>query len=157
MVRKLLLVAVVLTALMVGPALGAEKFGHLRQFIGQYPDEQFMDLPEIQTPLKKLLGGRISQFRQNMGVYVPMDFVQGHLVATGCQPHNCRMQKTILAVNLVTGQLTVALLTDCKQIHIYSQATDNWNYLPVAVQKWVEEVQKVDCRASIGPRIIYKK
>jgi hypothetical protein len=138
-------------------AAAAEKLGHLRQFIGKYPDEQFMELPEIDQPLKRLLGGKISHFRQNLGVYVPMDFIQGHLVATGCQPHNCRMEKTILAVNLLTGQLTVAIMSQCRTIHIYSQATDNWNYLPVAVQKWVEEVQKVDCRTSIGPKIIYQK
>ena len=156
--RKISSLAMILVILMmmVASAAGQDKLGHLKQYLNQYPDDEFLNLAEIRAPLTKLLGNELKHFKQNMGVVTPMDFIQGHLVANGCMAHNCVYEKTILAINLTSGEMTVAILSDCQHITIFSEVTDKYEFLPVAVKKWVEESER-DCRRKVNVKITLKK
>jgi hypothetical protein len=151
---RFLAMAIIAVLAVTVNAWAAGRYDYLKNYINQYPDDQFFNLPEIQRPLKKLLGGEVKHFRQNMGVVVPMDFIQGNLVATGCQAHNCNYENAVLTINTANGKIAVGILSNCQDITIYSQETDNAFYLPGRVKKWISDCGK-GCRKKIPITVKY--
>lgn len=94
-----------------------DKLGHLKSWDGKPTQEvndkgkvtaDFFALPEVRTPLKKLL--TLADYNLVTKVYSvgsPLKLMGEFLATSMCRPHNCGDDRAGLAINLSTGDMYV--------------------------------------------------
>jgi hypothetical protein len=118
MTRKKLMVLVPLLLLCLSSAaLAQDKLGHLRSWAGKYPTERkgkvttsFFGLPEIHTPLLKLLSRTdFNLLTKDYAVEAPIKEIGDYLAVKVCKPHDCGDEQASFAINLSTGVIYVRM------------------------------------------------
>lgn len=62
----------------------------LKKSAGKYPNDiKFLDIPEVSSRLKKLLGKDFSGLKAHFNVEVPIEIIGDVFMAQGCEAHNC--------------------------------------------------------------------
>ncbi|HKD68734.1 MAG TPA: hypothetical protein VKB84_17965 [Candidatus Binataceae bacterium] len=128
---------IVLACLMAAAAAAKERDLKLDQYVGKYPDRQFLALPAVRDPLARLLGKRLGPFLDRFQVTTPIDRVARDIVAEGCVRHNCGAEQAAFSVDLDTGEVAAATLTEGKYINIYGGSTRSYRNLPPGLRRWI--------------------
>ncbi len=89
---------------------GAERQG-LESYVGKYPSELFKREPGLKRRVKTLLGPNYSFFIARLQVEMPIENIEGTLIARGCMAHSCGVEEAILAIGLNDGKLHAAILS----------------------------------------------
>ena len=96
--------------------------------------------PLVQRRLSRLSPSVRQHLARNLSVRGPVDLVSCHLVLHGNAPHEGNAEDAILDIDLYSGEVTIALLSD-GQITIYldkDPATfTGYGEVPAAVRRWV--------------------
>lgn len=124
-------------ALMASGAAAQNQSPGLDQYVGRYPDHQFMALPAVHEPLARLLGERLGRFLKRFQVLTPIDKVSNNVVAEGCVRHNCVNEQAAFVIDLDTGEATAASLTQGKYMDVYSKSTTRYDDLPPGIRRWI--------------------
>jgi hypothetical protein len=130
-------IGMALICLLAGSAAGQYRDLSLDQYVGKYPDKQFLALAAVHDPLTRLLGRRLKPFLARFQVLTPIDKVSDDVVAQGCVRHNCTNEQAAFAINLNTGAATAASLTEGRYMDIYSASTAKYDDLPPGLRRWI--------------------
>lgn len=124
MIRKLL-IALPLLLLCFGTVFSQDKLGKLKSWDGKPTQEvngngkftaDFFALPEVRTPLKKLLTpADFTLVTKTYSVGSPLKLMGDFLATTMCRPHNCGDDRAGLAINLATGAMYVRMAKGTKE------------------------------------------
>jgi len=117
--KKMLITAMMLATLAssaalssaAGTAYSPAQSGNYERYVGKYPSDLFKGEPALKTRLLALLGRNYGLFMSHLGVEMPIENDQGGLVVRGCLPHSCTTEDGILVIDLGTGKLHVAILS----------------------------------------------
>jgi hypothetical protein len=124
-------------------AVAQDSLGHLKSWAGKYPTEKkgrvttkFFGLPEIRTPLLRLLNREDFNLLTNeYAVEAPIKLIGDYLAVKVCRPHNCADEQAGFAINLRTGSIYVRMQAeeDVRWFASKGKATD----LPKDVQEYM--------------------
>jgi len=143
MTRRHLIVLPLLLLCLSPAVFSQDKLGHLKSWEGKTTQEldskgkvkaDFFALPEIRTPLKRLLKpADYNLVTKGYSVGSPFKLMGDFLETTMCRPHNCGDERAGLAINLSTGDMYVRMARGKNERWIVSKgkASD----LPKDVQK----------------------
>jgi hypothetical protein len=118
MKRKNLIVPAALLALcFCGVAAAQNNLGALKSWAGKYPTDRkgrvtkkFFGLPEIRTPLLRLLNHEdFGLLTNEYAVEAPIKLVGDYLAVKVCKPHDCADEQAGFAINLNTGVMYVRM------------------------------------------------
>ena len=95
---------------------------NLRSWASKYPTERkgkvttrFFGLPEIRTPLLKLLSRTdFNLLTKGFAVETPIKQIGDYLAVKVCRPHNCDEEEGAFAINLSTGVIYVRMQNGSK-------------------------------------------
>jgi hypothetical protein len=123
--RKHLIVLLMLLLCFSASAFSQDKLGHLKSWDGKPTQEvdgngkvtaDFFALPEIRTPLKRLLTpADYVLVTKTYAVGSPLKLIGNFLATTMCRPHNCGDDRAGLAINLSTGEMYVRMAKGTKE------------------------------------------
>jgi hypothetical protein len=128
-----LLLACITTA---GAAAQQRDLG-LEQYVGKNPDQQFLALPAVHDPLARLMGKRLDAFVKRFQAVTPIDKVGRDIVAQGCVRDKCAAEQAAFAIDLDTGEVAAATLTQGRYMNIYSRKTSAYDDLPPGLRRWI--------------------
>jgi hypothetical protein len=128
--------AAAMLALLAGGAAAQDRDVDLSKYVGKYPDRQFLALPAVHDPLAKLLGQGVGPFLARFQVLSPMEMDGRDLVASGCVQHNCGPEQSAFTIDLDTGEVAAASVTQDKYVDIYSSHT-HYDDLPPGIRHWI--------------------
>jgi hypothetical protein len=127
-----------------------DKLGHLKSWDGKPTQEvndknkitaDFFALPEIRTPLKKLLNpADYNLVTKGYSVGAPLKLMGDFLGTSMCRPHNCGDERAGFAINLSTGDMYVRMQKGSKERWIVS--TGKESDLPKEVQAYIGDPSK---------------
>lgn len=128
-----------------GLIVAQTRLGHLRSWAGKYPTERkgkatkrFFLLPEIQTPLSKLLSRKdLRLLTREYEVESPIKQVGDYLVARVCRQHNCDSEQAGFVINLSNGYIYVRMYEDGKVRWFSSKG--KYTDLPQDVQAYLND------------------
>jgi hypothetical protein len=123
--------------LLVAGAAARDRDVDLDKYVGKHPDRQFLALTAVHDPLAKLLGKRLDKFLRALEVTAPMEQVGRDLVASGCMAHNCTVEQSAFAIDLDSGKVVAASITEGKYFDIYSNGISNYDDLPPGIRHWI--------------------
>lgn len=144
---------IALSILLLGLATAVysqDKLGHLKSWDGKPTQEvdakgkvtaDFFALPEVRTPLKKLLKpADYNLVTRRYSVGSPLKVMGEFLATSMCRPHNCGDERAGLAINLTTGAMYVRMQKGAKERWIVSagKAAD----LPKEVHDYIGDPSK---------------
>jgi hypothetical protein len=117
MKRKNAIALALLLLCLSGTAVAQDKFGHLKSWVGKYPTDrkgrvtkQFFGLPEIRTPLLRLLSREdFNLLTREYAVQAPIKEIGDYLAVKVCKPHDCGDEQAGYAINLKTGVIFVRM------------------------------------------------
>jgi hypothetical protein len=116
----------------------------LRKYVGTYPFEKFLRLPQIKVPLEGVLGGHLEELKSRFDVVVPIEMVARDLFVSGCRAHDCADNNACFSINVDTGEVVAATLKNGEDIDIYSRTATNYDELPPAIKRWVMGLKGAD-------------
>lgn len=126
-----------LVCLLAGAAAAQERDLGLDRYVGKSPDKQFLALPAVHDPLARLLGDRLEPFLSRFQVLRPIDRVSRDIVAQGCVRNNCAAEQAAFAIDLDTGAVAAASLTQGRYMDIYGKSTTSYDHLPPGLRRWI--------------------
>ena len=146
MTRKLLIVLPLLLLCFSATVFAQDKLGHLKSWDGKTTQEvdgngkvkaDFFALPEIRTPLKRLLKpADYNLVTKTYSVGSPLKVMGNFLATTMCRPHNCGDERAGLAINLSTGDMYVRMAKGTKERWM---PAGKGSTLPKEVQDFVKQ------------------
>ena len=105
----------------------------------------FFALPEVRTPLKRLLSRRdYNLVTKAYAVGSPLKLMGDFLGTSMCRPHNCGDERAGLAINLSTGDIYVRMQNGKKVRWIVSKGKGS--DLPSEVQDYIGDPAKSAAR-----------
>ena len=128
---------VALAGLLTGAAAAQERDLGLDRYVGKLPDQQFLALPAVHGPLARLLGKRLEAFLGRFQVVRPIGQVARDIVAEGCVRGDCVAEQAAFAIDLDTGAVAAASLTQGRYMDIYSKSTKKYDDLPPGLRHWI--------------------
>ena len=110
----------------------------LQSYVGKYPSALLKGMPSIRVRLRKILGANYSFFMTRMQTEMPIEEVEGCLVAVGCMAHSCGSEDAVMVINLSTGKLHCAIRSDKFNggYRVYSEDKQN---IPHALYRMMEQ------------------
>ena len=145
------LIALPLLLLSFSTAVSSQdKLGHLKSWDGKPTQEidgkgkvtsDFFALPEIRTPLQRLLSRRdYNLVIKAYSVGSPLKLMGEFLGTSMCRPHNCGDERAGFGINLSTGLIYVRMQNGTRERWIISKgkASD----LPKEVQDYIGDPAK---------------
>jgi hypothetical protein len=109
----------------------------LESYVGKYPSDLFKGVPGLKRKLKVLLGVNYNFFMTRLQVQMPIENVDGALVARGCMAHSCGIEEAILAINLTDGKMHCGILSD-KYGHKLKIFSEDKTHLPRVLKRLPE-------------------
>jgi hypothetical protein len=105
---------------------GAKKY---QVWVGKFPSDRvegktFLELPDIQRRIVKILGAAAVQDMKEMHVSFRAIEHRGWLLVSGCFPHLCVNAQWTVAINFQTGRTWVCLASLPSQSSIYGSSKD---------------------------------
>lgn len=151
MTRKHLIALPLLLLCFSNAVSSQDKLGHLKSWDGKPTQEidqkgkltaDFFALPEVRTPLKRLLSPRdYNLVTKAYSVGSPLKLMGEFLGTSMCRPHNCGDERAGLAINLRTGAIYVRMQNGTKERWIIS-AGSKASDLPKEVQDYIGDPAK---------------
>jgi hypothetical protein len=86
----------------------------LSRYVGRYPNDLFRGVPGLRTRLRTLLGTSYKSFFDRMQTEAPIDKDGRVLIVRACMAHSCGIDEAILAINLDSDTLHVAIKTNSR-------------------------------------------
>jgi hypothetical protein len=88
-------------------------FDTLKKSAGKYPYQlKLMENKEMQARLKKLLGPDYPAMKEHFDVQSPIEIVDGILMTTGCEAHNCGPNTYYLFIDFARNNINVFHVED---------------------------------------------
>lgn len=109
----------------------------LEQYVGKNPGQQFLALPAVHDPLSRLMGKRLDGFVKRFQAVTPIDKVGRDIVAQGCVRDKCAAEQAAFAIDLDTGEVAAATLTQGRYMNVYSRKTSTYDDLPPGLRRWI--------------------
>src|ERR1051326_4728019 len=117
MKRTNLIALMLLLFCLSGIVVAQGNLENLRRWVGKYPTlrhgkvtTSFFKLPDIQTPLLKLLSRRdYNLLTHEYGVETPIKQIGDFLAVKVCRAHNCDEEQAGFAIDLRTGFIFVRM------------------------------------------------
>ena len=81
----------------------------LSRYAGRYPSDLFRGVPSLRTRLRTLLRANYKSFFDRLQTEMPIENDDRVLIVRGCRAHQCTLEDSILAIDLATGKLHVAI------------------------------------------------
>lgn len=91
-----------------GAAPATERSRWLR-YVGRYPSELFRSEADLKQRLRKLLESNYETFFNRLQTEMPIENHDGVLIVQGCMAHQCTIEVAILAIDLSSDKLHVAI------------------------------------------------
>lgn len=82
---------------------------NLQSYVGKYPSALFKEVPSVTRRLRTVLGANYSFFMARMQTEMPIENVEGCLVAVGCMAHSCGSEDAVMVINLDNGKMHCAI------------------------------------------------
>jgi hypothetical protein len=82
---------------------------NLQSYVGKYPSALLKDVPSVKRRLRVVLGANYSFFMARMQTEMPIENVEGCLVAVGCMAHSCGSEDAVMVINLGNGKMHCAI------------------------------------------------
>lgn len=123
-----------------------DDFSHLKQFGGDYYSDQVLDDAKVNPILKKMMGKEYKHLRENLSVTGAVDVISGDLVIQGNADHKGGEEMGIFVLNLYSGLIRTAILSNGKITIYCSKASDEYfkstdfDSLPYSIKTWVAVV-----------------
>lgn len=111
---------------------------NLQSYVGKYPSALLKNVPSLQRRLKVLLGANYSFFMARMQTEMPIENVEGCLVAVGCMAHSCGSEDAVMVINLDNGKMHCAIRSSKFNggYRVYSEDKQN---IPHALYRAMEQ------------------
>lgn len=133
-----LVTAVPAMAVCTSHANGADLMKYIGTNYGDLPKTLDAD-PAVYDRLRRLPPAVLAHLHRNLEVRGPVDLVSCHLVVNGNAAHEGGMENAIVDVDLYSGEVTAALLSQGR-ITLYvsrgANANAAYNTLPTSVRWW---------------------
>jgi hypothetical protein len=110
----------------------------LESYVGKYPSELFKSEPGLKRRVKTLLGPNYSFFMARLQVEMPIENIEGTLLARGCMAHSCGIEEAILAIGLNDGKLHAAILSK-KFGGKFRLFSEDKGHVPAALRRAIEQ------------------
>jgi hypothetical protein len=81
----------------------------LGSYAGKYPSDLLAGVPSLKTRLRELLGANYASFTSRLQTEMPIEREGEILIARGCMAHQCTIEEAILAMDLTSSKLWVAI------------------------------------------------
>lgn len=81
----------------------------LARYAGRYPSELFRSEPDLKQRLRKLLESNYEIFFNRLQTEMPIENRDGVLIVQGCMAHQCTIEVAILAIEVNSDRLHVAI------------------------------------------------
>jgi hypothetical protein len=92
----------------------------LRKLKDKYPATvKLLDIPELNSRLKKLLGQEFTSMKKYWNVESPIEIEDDVLMTSGCEAHNCGPNRYILVFDLNSDNLNVFHQEDSETKHFF--------------------------------------
>ena len=82
---------------------------NLQSYAGRYPSALLKEVPSVKSRLRTVLGGNYIFFVSRMQTEMPIEYVEGCLVAVGCKAHSCGSEDAVMVINLNNGKMHCAI------------------------------------------------
>lgn len=104
-------------------------------FVTSFDTEGLLADPVVQAGLARLRGLPLEHLRRNLDVHGPVGYSSGLVFVQGNAPQRGGQENAFLGVNLHTGQVCAAFLTQGR-IVVHANQGD-YNALPDALRDWI--------------------
>lgn len=84
----------------------------LRVYVGKYPSALLKGVPSLRRRMRSVLGSNYNFFVARLQTEMPIEQVEGCLVAVGCKAHSCGTEDAVMVINLKDGKLHCAIRSD---------------------------------------------
>lgn len=111
---------------------------NLQSYAGKYPSALLKDVPSLKRRLRVVLGGNYSFFMTRMQTEMPIEYVEGCLVAVGCMAHSCGSEDAVMVIHLGNGKMHCAIRSNKFNggYRVYSEDKQN---IPHALYRAMEQ------------------
>jgi hypothetical protein len=111
---------------------------NLQSYVGKYPSALLKEVPSVKRRLRTVLGANYSFFMSRMQTEMPIENVEGCLVAVGCMAHSCGSEDAVMVINLSDGKMHCAIRSDKFKggYRVYSEDKQN---IPHALYHTMEQ------------------
>jgi len=111
---------------------------NLQSYAGKYPSALLKDVPSLKRRLRVVLGGNYSFFMARMQTEMPIEYVEGCLVAIGCRAHSCGSEDAVMVIHLGNGKMHCAIRSNKFNggYRVYSEDKQN---IPHALYRAMEQ------------------
>jgi hypothetical protein len=106
----------------------------LMRYVGKYPSELFRREVDLKSRLRRLLGASYNSFFERLHTEVPIEKDGTVLIIRGCMAHECTIEEGILAIDLDTDKLHVAIKSASYQ-NGFKTWTEGSGNLPGALRR----------------------
>lgn len=103
--------------------------------------DEFFRQPEVEQPLRKMLGTQYDTFMQSVVVSQAANLQGNVLTVSGCMPHACPWQGAAVSVDLISGTF-VAGIQLSSELTVYGSRNENIEALPQGLRDWINSVNK---------------
>ena len=111
---------------------------NLQSYVGKYPSALLKDVPSLNRRLRAVLGNNYSFFMSRMQTEMPIEYVEGCLVAVGCKAHSCGSEDAVMVINLDNGKMHCAIRSD-KFNGGYKVFSEDKQNIPHALYRTMEQ------------------
>jgi len=117
-------------------------YAGLARFANESTDkEEFFKQPEVEQPLRKLLGGQYDTFTQSIVVSQAANLQGNVLTVSGCMPHACPWQGAAVSVDLSSGTFVAGIQLG-SEVAVHGSGNENIEALPQGLRDWINSVNK---------------
>jgi hypothetical protein len=142
--RKLIFITVLLLVVgLAGLSTNAGKVAesspqNLRSYVGKYPSALLKGVSSLKVRLRKVLGGNYNFFMTRLQTEMPIEEVEGCLVAVGCMAHSCGSEDAVMVINLADEKMHCAIRSG-KFKGGYRVYSEDKQHIPHALYRAMEQ------------------
>ena len=111
---------------------------NLQSYVGKYPSALLKGVPSLKGRLRSVLGANYNLFMARLQTEMPIEEVEGCLVAVGCMAHSCGSEDAVMVINLTNRKLHCAIRSD-KFNGGYKVFSEDKQNIPHALYRTMEQ------------------
>jgi hypothetical protein len=110
----------------------------LARFIGSYDSDALLRDPQVDGPLRALLGDQYTHLIENLDVRGRVDLIAPELSLPGNAVHGGGIEEAVLCVSLYDGTVSAAIFSQ-GEISVYSPRSD-YTAQGLCIKDWITQV-----------------